>query len=34
MAPPLDRLKVADFTRVIAGPVAAMVLSDLGAEVV
>lgn len=34
MAPPLDGLKVADFTRVIAGPVAAMILSDLGAEVV
>ncbi len=34
MAPPLTGLKVADFTRVIAGPVAAMILSDLGAEVV
>ena len=34
MAPPLTGLKVVDFTRVIAGPVAAMILSDLGAEIV
>jgi len=34
MSPPLTGLKVADFTRVIAGPIAAMILSDLGADVV
>jgi crotonobetainyl-CoA:carnitine CoA-transferase CaiB-like acyl-CoA transferase len=32
--PPLNGIKVVDFTRVIAGPVAALILSDLGAEVV
>jgi crotonobetainyl-CoA:carnitine CoA-transferase CaiB-like acyl-CoA transferase len=32
--PPLDGILVADFSRVLAGPLAAMVLGDLGAEVV
>jgi crotonobetainyl-CoA:carnitine CoA-transferase CaiB-like acyl-CoA transferase len=32
--PPLDGLLVADFSRVLAGPLAAMVLGDLGADVV
>jgi crotonobetainyl-CoA:carnitine CoA-transferase CaiB-like acyl-CoA transferase len=31
---PLDRVLVADFSRVLAGPFAAMTLGDLGAEVV
>ena len=31
---PLDGLLVADFTRVLAGPLATMTLADLGAEVV
>jgi crotonobetainyl-CoA:carnitine CoA-transferase CaiB-like acyl-CoA transferase len=31
---PLDGLLVADFTRVLAGPLAAMTLGDLGAEVI
>lgn len=32
--PALDGLKVADFSRVLAGPLATMLLGDLGAEVV
>ncbi len=34
MTAPLDGLLVADFTRVLAGPLATMTLADLGAEVV
>src|SRR3954447_15534928 len=33
-APPLDGLLVADFSRILAGPLATMLLADLGAEVV
>ena len=32
--PPLEGILVADFSRVLAGPLAAMVLGDLGAEVI
>lgn len=34
MAPPLAGVRVADFSRVIAGPISAMTLADLGADVV
>ena len=32
--PPLDGILVADFSRVLAGPLAAMLLGDLGADVI
>ena len=34
MAGPLDGVLVADFSRILAGPYATMLLADLGAEVV
>jgi len=32
--PPLAGIKIADFSRVLAGPYATMLLADLGAQVV
>ena len=34
MKPPLAGIKIADFSRVLAGPYATMLLADLGAQVV
>ncbi|MDR7449804.1 MAG: CoA transferase [Armatimonadota bacterium] len=34
MAPPLSGLRVVDFSRIVAGPLATQILSDYGAEVV
>ena len=34
MTQPLKGLKVLDFTRVLAGPFATMILGDLGAEII
>jgi CoA:oxalate CoA-transferase len=32
--PPLNKMRILDFTRVLSGPVATMMLGDLGAEVI
>ena len=34
MAGPLDGLVVADFSRILAGPYATMLLADMGADVI